>query len=126
MLYTIQSKFVYTIVLEIMYTNVIYNHMSGIPFKYIVVGCLCILTPWVCIASTVGFGSSTALEATLFVLFFMVLNGIANYSRERQNLKTYILNRMQDEERLKTQDTIYMERRWLRPTRWSPEAQKPA
>jgi class 3 adenylate cyclase len=106
MLYTIQSKFVYTIVLEIMYTNVIYNHVSGIPFKYIVVGCLCILTPWVCIASTVGFGSSTALETTLFVMFFMVLNGAASYSRERQNRKTYILNRMQDEERLKTQELL--------------------
>lgn len=106
MLYTIQSKFVYTIVLEIMYTNVIYNHVSGIPFKYIIIGCLCILTPWVCIASTIGFGSFTALETTFFVLLFMVLNGAASYSRERQNRKTYILNRMQDEERLRTQELL--------------------
>lgn len=106
MLYTIQNKFVYIIVLEVMYTNVIYNHISGIPFKYIVIGSLSILTPWVCIASTIGLESTVALETTLFVLLFTVLNGAASYAREWQNRKTYILNEMQSEEQSRTENLL--------------------
>jgi class 3 adenylate cyclase len=106
MLYTIENKFVYIIVLEVMYTNVIYNHISGIPFKHIVTGSLAILTPWVCIASTIGLDSSVALETTLFVLLFTVLNGAASYAREWQNRKTYILNEMQSEEKSRTENLL--------------------
>ena len=106
MLYAIQSKFVYTIVLEIMYTNVVYNHVSGVSFKYIVVGNLFIFMPWVCIASTVGFGYSIALETTFFVVLFMVLNGAASYAREWQSRKTYILNQMLAEEKQKTEELL--------------------
>ena len=106
MLYTIQSKFVYVIVLEVMYTNVIYNHISGIAFKYIVIGSLCILAPWVSIASTFGLDSSVAVETTLFVFLFTVLNGAASYAREWQNRKTYILTAMQNEEKMRTENLL--------------------
>ena len=106
MLYTIQNKFVYLIVLEVMYTNVIYNHISGIAFKYVVLGSVCIFAPWVCVAATIGLESTVVAQTTLFVFLFLVINGATSYARELRNRKTYIINLMMNEEKMRTETLL--------------------
>ena len=102
---TISTDFIYIPVLEIMLNNVVYNHISGVPLKYVGVGGGCMVLPWLVLVF-VGEGIGDAMETTFFLIFFVVLNAAASFSRDTQSRKTYILNQHQQKERDRTEDLL--------------------
>jgi len=93
-LYSIDAKFLYVIVLEIMYTNVVVNHISGLPFGFIVIASVCILVEYMMVVLAVLTEKENIIETAAFLVLFMLLNGAASYMREKQDRTTYNLNRM--------------------------------
>jgi phospholipid-translocating ATPase len=93
-LYSIDAKFLYVVVLEVMYTNVVVNHISGLPFGFIVIASVCIMVEYLMVMLAVLADKGNVIETTSFLVLFMLLNGAASYKREAQDRTTYNLNRM--------------------------------
>jgi len=81
-LYTLEETFIYIIVLEIMYTNVVINHISGLMFGFILTASVANITNWICSALKNTDSLSLRLEATFFLIFYMSINAAASYVRE--------------------------------------------
>ena len=105
-LYTVTSSFLYTVVLEVMYCNVVINHISGLTFGYILVFALISFSSWILIAQTELGDFEKAIEATFFVLIFSALNMAASYVRESQDRRTYNLNKLAEREILNTENLL--------------------
>ncbi|CAG9325909.1 unnamed protein product [Blepharisma stoltei] len=90
----IGSDFFYIIVLEEMYTNVVINHISGLPFGHILIASLCSIIHWITTVILNPDEFSKSIEATFFVIIFTFINGAASYMREYNNRRNYNLSRM--------------------------------
>ena len=104
-LFTVSSTYLQVIVLEIMLTNLVYNHISGVSLGYVLIGGSFMAIPWVIIVF-IGESVGNALETTFFVVFFVVLNAAASFSRDSQSRKTYILRQKQQEVCARTEDLL--------------------
>jgi len=91
-LYTVDDRFQYLIVLEVMFTDVVFSHLSGLPFGFILICMVFVLACWFHVALALLSFSNVA-ETTAFLSFFMCLNGAASYMREVQDRATYNLNK---------------------------------
>jgi class 3 adenylate cyclase len=96
--YTIDQKFVYIVVLEVMYTNVVVNHISSLPFGYIFIANICIVMSWLIVFFNAAVPFAVALESTFFLVAYMLINGAASFSREHQDRITYNLNKLSERE----------------------------
>lgn len=97
-MYTIDEVFVYIVVLEVMYTNVVVNHISDLPFGYILIANICIIMPWLIVFFNDVVDFAIALESTFFLMAYMLINGAASFSRENQERITYNLNKLAERE----------------------------
>lgn len=91
-LYTVADRFKYLVVLEVMFTDVVFSHLSGLPFGFILICMIFVLASWFHVALALLSPSNVA-ETTAFLGFFMSLNGAASYMREIQDRATYNLNK---------------------------------
>ena len=105
-LYTVSHSFLYTVVLEVMYCNVVINHISGLPFGYILAFALISFSSWMLVVLTELSDHTKAIEATFFVLIFSAVNMAASYVRESQDRRTYNLNKLAEREILNTENLL--------------------
>lgn len=90
----LSDLFIYVIVLEVMYTNVVVSHISALPFGHILMATLFMFAHWLCVAFGEAQNAGQRIEATFFLFTFMMLNLIASYMREHKDRKTYNLNKL--------------------------------
>ncbi|CAG9311321.1 unnamed protein product [Blepharisma stoltei] len=90
----IRSDFFYIIVLEEMYTNVVINHISGLPFGHILIASFCDFIHWITAVILDPDDYSKSIEATFFIFIFTFINAAASYMREYNDRKNYNLSRM--------------------------------
>lgn len=91
--------FYYIIVLEEMYTNVVINHISGLPFGHILIASIANFIHWLTamiLDKTIPYAKS--IEATFFVGIFMFINAAASFKREYNDRKNYNLSRLAQRE----------------------------
>lgn len=83
--------YIYTVVLQIMYCNVVLNHTSCLYFLQILISSLIILINFIALAV---WNASTLnnVETIVFLFFFLLFNGAASYMKEMSDRKTYNLN----------------------------------
>lgn len=93
-IFVLMDTFIYAIVLEIMYTNVVVSHISALPFGHILMATLFMFAHWMCVAFSEPHHIGLTIEATFFLFCFMMLNLIASYMREHKDRKTYNLNKL--------------------------------
>lgn len=93
-LYTMPDEFLYVIVLELMYTNVVINHISGLMFGFILTASVANITNWMCSSLKGADELSLRIEATFFLIIYMMINAAASYVREAQDRKTYNLTKI--------------------------------
>lgn len=93
-LYTIDKDFIYSIVLEVMYSVLVANHICGLPFSYILcAGCFTILS-WLLIELNLYPNMSDSAEPTFFIVIFTAVNMAASFVREAQDRKTHNLQKL--------------------------------
>ena len=96
-LYYIAQDYFYIIVLEVMYTNVVINYIAQLPFGHILIATICNFIHWLAVILDYKH-YSVSVEATFFVLIFMLINAIVSFSREYYDRKTYNLNKLAQRE----------------------------
>ena len=105
-LFSVEGKFLYVVVLEVMYTNVVINHISCLPFGQVLIASIINFTHWVTVTLVQGENMGETLEATFFILVFVVINGGTSYLREDRERKVYNLNLLAQREILNTEKLL--------------------
>ncbi|CAG9333982.1 unnamed protein product [Blepharisma stoltei] len=95
---TMPSLFLNVVALEIMYTNVVINHISGLPFGYILFSTVINLGNWICIIFLSQIDTESALEATAYILVFFAINAVFSFLIEWQSRRAYNLNKRAQKE----------------------------
>ncbi|CAG9332606.1 unnamed protein product [Blepharisma stoltei] len=90
---TMPSYFINVVALEIMYTNLVINHISGLPFGYILFATVINAGHWICIVSMSNVDEFMAVQSTLLILAFFAINAIISFITEWQSRKAYNLNK---------------------------------
>lgn len=95
--YYVGDSYFYVIVLEVMYSNVVINHIASLPFGHILIATICNFIHWLAVILDYQH-FSVSIEATFFVFIFMMINAIVSFTREYQDRKTYNLNKLAQRE----------------------------
>ena len=91
-MYTVSESCKYMIVLELMFTNLVLTHLSGLPFGFILICIIFVSVCWFHVALAL-LSMGDVAETTAFLIFFMCLNGATSYMREASDRATYNLNK---------------------------------
>mmetsp|Transcript_2352 Transcript_2352/g.287 ORF Transcript_2352/g.287 Transcript_2352/m.287 type:complete len:233 (-) Transcript_2352:321-1019(-) len=102
----LDNDFIYIVVLEVMYMNVVINHISNLFFFQIALSCAIILVSYVLIFLAFLDETATTLETSFFLLIFIVINTFISFLRERQDRNTYNLQLMANHEIDKTENLL--------------------
>ena len=102
----VPDLFIYSVVLEIMYNNVVINHVIGLTFGYILIGTFMELCIWITISVKSSIESSMAAESTFFIVAFLLLNLTASFVKEFNDRKTFNLNKRLEREISNTENLL--------------------
>lgn len=92
-LVTLNDDFLYIVVVEFMFINVVINHISGLLFGFILISSVVNFTFWLCFVMLNPHNMGKSLEATFFIIAFTVLNLFASYTMEDQARHIYNLHK---------------------------------
>ena len=95
--YYVENIYFYVVVLEVMYSNVVINYIANLPFGHVLISTICNFIHWFAVILDYKH-FSVSIEATFFVLIFMLINAIVSFTREFQDRKTYNLNKLAQRE----------------------------
>jgi class 3 adenylate cyclase len=91
-------------ILELMYNNIIMNHIGGLPFKRILLMTIISLGVW--ILFNINHYNSEFIEDTIFLTSFMIFNLSASYMKEYHAKNIYDLHHQAKEEISKTEKLL--------------------